>query len=700
MYYTLASGTVTPSTAWGNIIPSSCTNNGNGQWQSYTSTTCNVTLGTSPASPGDFVSGQDIFLSGPFEEEASVTAVGAPSGGVQSITFNTRYAWDNANGNTNAALVMQGGPGGQSIVATNTTGSWPVAYAVVGATSPTQVFSSNCISGYCNATGGIGNIIQASIASFTGVPSFGDSLIRTGNVVTMSGMGSSVFNFPVGSTIIVTGFTPSDLNGVFTVVTNSENGSAGPVANITWTQAGANETATTLGKISQSSVGITFYPSAFIIGTNNGTSGNAQLATNAVPFANGDTVVGAPTSEFQNSGLNIYIGQNTPVDGSRASQGIMVNDAGPSQLSRAYAALNNISNGVAGDMFYVVGSYANDFYFGYRPADNGAILFVQGGEPVSANAKPYNIFVDAAAGATFGYNPGASTFSLNQSLTVPSIAAMGSASAFAAGSTVGGILPCLQNGTDCPAGGSGGGTGTVTSVAAGTWPSWLTPTVTNATTTPIVTVAASSIPNAALANSATTVNGQTCALGGTCTITATPPVDIKYYSAAVCDGGTAYASGATRYDNQQPQAGCVLPASSTLGYLAFNAAPTLPQYAEATVSTPSSWTGTSLYINFYATATSGNVTWEVQTACVNANSVVGTPNFGTTVPVTTTVSSTSNGNVQTAILSNIATPGANGCPSTPTTPGLLTYRIYRAASDTASGNANLLGITLATGRSQ
>jgi hypothetical protein len=700
MYYTLASGTVTPSTAWGNIIPSSCTNNGNGQWQNYTSTTCNVTLGTSPASPGNFVSGQDIFLSGPFEEEAAVTAVGTPSGGLQSITFNTRYAWDSANGNTNAALVMQGGPGGQSIVATGAAGSWPVAYAIVGATSPTQIFFSNCISGYCNGTGGTGNIIPASIASFAGVLSYGESLMRTGNVVTMSGMGSSVFNFPTGSTIIVTGFTPSDLNGVFTVATNSEDSSAGSAANITWTQTGANETATTLGTISRSPVSITFYPSAFITGTNNGVSGNAQLATNTVPFVNGDTVVVAPTSEFQNSGLNVYIGQNTTVDGSRASQGIMVDDAGPSQLSRSYAALNNIGNGVAGDMFYVAGSYANDFYFGYRPANNGSILYVQGGEPVSANAKPYYIFEDNASGGSFGYNPSAHSFSLNQSLTVPSIAAMGAASAFAAGSTVGGILPCLQNGTDCPAGGGGGGTGTVTSIAAGTWPSWLTPIVTNATTTPIVTVAASPIPNTALANSATTVNGQTCALGGACTITAVPPVDIKYYPAAVCDGGAAYASGVTRYDNQQPQAGCILPASSTLGYLAFNAAPTLPQYVEATVSTPPFWTGTSLYINFYATATSGNVTWEVQTACVNPNSVVGTPSFGTAMPVTTTVSSISSGNVQTAILSNIATPGANGCPSMPTTPGLLTYRIYRAATDTASGNANLLGITLATGRSQ
>ena len=31
---------------------------------------------------------------------------------------------------------------------------------------------------------------------------------------------------------------------------------------------------------------------------------------------------------------------------------------------------------------------------------------------------------------------------------------------------------------------------------------------------------------------------------------------------------------------------------------------------------------------------------------------------------------------------------------------MMTYRIFRAASDTAAGNANLLGVTLVTGRSQ
>jgi len=66
----------------------------------------------------------------------------------------------------------------------------------------------------------------------------------------------------------------------------------------------------------------------------------------------------------------------------------------------------------------------------------------------------------------------------------------------------------------------GTGNGTITSFAApaGSWPSWLVPTVTTATSTPSLAVAASAIPNSALANAATTVNGQSCALGGSCTI--------------------------------------------------------------------------------------------------------------------------------------------------------------------------------------
>jgi hypothetical protein len=63
--------------------------------------------------------------------------------------------------------------------------------------------------------------------------------------------------------------------------------------------------------------------------------------------------------------------------------------------------------------------------------------------------------------------------------------------------------------------------GTVKSFGAPSvnWPSWMVPTVANGTSTPSLSVAVTSIPNSALANAATTVNGQSCALGGNCAVT-------------------------------------------------------------------------------------------------------------------------------------------------------------------------------------
>jgi len=77
------------------------------------------------------------------------------------------------------------------------------------------------------------------------------------------------------------------------------------------------------------------------------------------------------------------------------------------------------------------------------------------------------------------------------------------------------------SGTTCTFTGSGSGGGSVTNFVAssGSWPTWLVPSVATSTTTPTLSVSASAIPNSALANAATTVNGQTCTLGSTCTIT-------------------------------------------------------------------------------------------------------------------------------------------------------------------------------------
>jgi hypothetical protein len=198
----------------------------------------------------------------------------------------------------------------------------------------------------------------------------------------------------------------------------------------------------------------------------------------------------------------------------------------------------------------------------------------------------------------------------------------------------------------------------------------------------------------------TTINSVGCVLGSTCSLTAPPALDVRFVPAGVSDGGTAFAGGLTRYDNNQPQVGSVNPAISSLGYLAYQAAPSLPQYAEQTIALPPYWTGTSLTVQFYSAATSGNVTWEVQSSCTAANTAIGSATFGTAATVTANVSATSTGLVTTSSVT-VAANSANGCPATgATASSMMTYRIFRGPSDTASGNANLLGVTLSTGRTQ
>ena len=93
-----------------------------------------------------------------------------------------------------------------------------------------------------------------------------------------------------------------------------------------------------------------------------------------------------------------------------------------------------------------------------------------------------------------------------------SVGYVGAATADATLSNVG----LAVNGT--AVGGGGGGPGSVTQVSTGTWPAWLTPSVTNPTTTPQISVTASAIPNSALANSTIPINTVTCTLGSACTV--------------------------------------------------------------------------------------------------------------------------------------------------------------------------------------
>jgi hypothetical protein len=174
-----------------------------------------------------------------------------------------------------------------------------------------------------------------------------------------------------------------------------------------------------------------------------------------------------------------------------------------------------------------------------------------------------------------------------------------------------------------------------------------------------------------------------------------------FLDAAQCNGGVAFATGFSVYDNNAPQLGCYNPASSTAAYLAFQAAPSSAQYAEATTVLPAYWTSTDITVLYTAaTATSGTFILEAQTACpASSGSTPGSPTFGTATTVTVTVPGTA-GVQGTAAITGIATAGVNSCPSASSSPAQMVYRIFRSASDTATGNIEVTGAILATHRSQ
>jgi hypothetical protein len=414
MYYDISGATVTPSTAWGNIVPSSCTVRSASLYQVLQSMTCTITLGSGS---GHFAAtSAHIQLSGPFQEESIVTAV-TPGSGTDSVTFTSRYAWDNSNGNTNGALVMQGGPGGQALILAGTQTSAPIAYQVVGATSSTRVYFSNCVEGQCNG-------IQSSnfITPENGTLFNSGTLTRTTHVVTLSvtgGGAQSIYLLPAGTSIVVSGAGDATFDGTFTVVSNTMD-RFNPV--ITWAQTATDSTTTTFNATGVKPQ-ITFYPMAFITGTNNGLVGVAQLGTNSVPFANGDSVVSAPTSQFQSKGFEVNSGQMTPNSPGYNSNQVQVFDAGPSPPFSQYYASNPRANApgyVGQNMFYSNGAYANFFNFNFRPANNGALINVIGNDPVSgASNIPYYLFQDQLASAMgIIVSPASLTFGINGNLSV------------------------------------------------------------------------------------------------------------------------------------------------------------------------------------------------------------------------------------------------------------------------------------------
>lgn len=86
---------------------------------------------------------------------------------------------------------------------------------------------------------------------------------------------------------------------------------------------------------------ISFYPGAEIIGTNGGTLNSVQLATNTVPWANGDTIEGPHPPAVNTLGLRVIAAQTTPMNDS-LSGGLLVTLPGPS-LMDSYFTMDGVA---------------------------------------------------------------------------------------------------------------------------------------------------------------------------------------------------------------------------------------------------------------------------------------------------------------------------------------------------------------------
>ena len=146
---------------------------------------------------------------------------------------------------------------------------------------------------------------------------------------------------------------------------------------------------------------ITLYPAAEIIGTNGKSQVQAQLATNNNPWNVGDTIIGAPVTDYQVTGFKIYVSQGTPTNGSFQSGGLTVadlsqgglgylvslsqggnyNDTAPTQTA-AYALDINVN--------------ANQFLnFHYPPVNNGAIINIEDHTLPAAFTGTYSLLNDS-----------------------------------------------------------------------------------------------------------------------------------------------------------------------------------------------------------------------------------------------------------------------------------------------------------------
>jgi hypothetical protein len=387
--YTMTGVTFPISTAWGTII--SCSNpNANNNSQEYVSNVCTVATGTSvtPNSPNDFAvtttPATNACVAGDYQEELAITSAPASVLGTQTITITSQYNWYQSA----HSIIMQGGMCGKAAIqSSNLVGGsnyWPMANFTVGSTTANQVLLSNCLTG--NGCFAPGNVPYA--------PTLNNAwLTRTSGVVSAQ-KNPFILNatsYVTGEPIIISGCTTNtDMNGAFNVGFSSRD-NINPVLN--WNQAGANETVDKTCSISTPLDQVSFDPAAFVISSPTDTQ--LILATNKVVWTPADTIQQAPASSYSSTGINLYMGQSTP----GGNVGIKLEDDGPVPLDsmmllRQTGGYGSVLGTPGSQAIHAIGNWNKDLNFDYRPANNGAIIYVGGSEVFGGTGKPYYLFED------------------------------------------------------------------------------------------------------------------------------------------------------------------------------------------------------------------------------------------------------------------------------------------------------------------
>jgi hypothetical protein len=388
-YYTIsmpAGETITPSTAYGTLVPSSCTGNGYGEYQVYTSTTCNI---ATPTASGHFVvsgipsANLHMILSGPFYEEVQVTAVTIVSSSLAKVTFLTRYAWNQAS---NPAIAMQGGLitvgstsqslGGQALVAAGTIGTWPLAWRIVGALNiagePTEetLYYANCRNGECNGVNSSYILpINTSVAFYPSAEeTIPQGLIAKNDVANLA---TNSIPFTISS------FTGSISGTTLTVssVAMSNTLYLGQMVFGTGVTSGT----TIVSQVSGTTGGIGTY-----------TVSASSSAVSAESMTANDVVIATPTTEYGEADIHVNTSRNTPsietfseIDQSA----IYVDDVGiNAPLGTVFGSTNNatVSN-PAFSFAFAHGLYQQYFALSAGPAPAGSIIRVADNLPSTAS---------------------------------------------------------------------------------------------------------------------------------------------------------------------------------------------------------------------------------------------------------------------------------------------------------------------------